>query len=143
MKFLMEDCGKLSVKPNFYRHFYDIYNFNTSTEMFREFTSGEFSKLKFVRLSSSLTEGQFVYWTSGVWYFKELISQISPPCKNKVDTFIIKRKDGQDMSNSLKTLWIRTTLALALVDTSLQRLRSECDLFGHTRSMCDSYFWVG
>ena len=64
-------------------------------------------------------EGQFVCWTSEMWLFKELISQISPPCKIKVDTFIIKRKNGQDMSNSLKWFW-RTTLALALLDTSLE-----------------------
>ena len=37
------------------------------TETFREFTSSEFSELELVRLSSALTEGQFVYWTREVW----------------------------------------------------------------------------
>ena len=45
---------------------------NLCNETFWEFTSSEFSKLDFVRLSSVLTEDQFIYWTSGVWQFNFL-----------------------------------------------------------------------
>ena len=37
------------------------------TETFREFMSSVFSKLEFVRLSASLTEGQFMYTQKNVW----------------------------------------------------------------------------
>ena len=92
---------KRSSKYTFTELYYVTSNSSSSSyiETFREFTSSEFSKIEFARLSFSLMEGQFVYWTSGVWKFKELISQIMERWSGAGfmearTTFRLRRRDG-------------------------------------------------